>query len=57
VGALLVAAFPLLVLAVGGPLRPYLGLVERLYFALPSAWQALIAWDEVRRQPPDRRSA
>jgi hypothetical membrane protein len=56
VGALLVASFPLLVLAVSGPLRPYLGLVERLYFALPSAWQANVAWSEMRGHPRGRRT-
>jgi hypothetical membrane protein len=37
------ALFPVLVISVSGELRPWLGLVERLYFAIPSIWQAWIA--------------
>lgn len=44
----LTALFPVLVNAVNGELRPWLGLIERLYFAIPSLWQAWIAFGALR---------
>jgi hypothetical membrane protein len=38
-----VLLFPVLVVAVNGELRPWLGLVERVYFTIPAVWQATIA--------------
>jgi hypothetical membrane protein len=38
-----VLLFPVLVAAVNGELRPWLGLVERTYFTIPAVWQAAIA--------------
>jgi hypothetical membrane protein len=43
-----VVLFPVLVVAVDGEL-PWLGLVERLSFGIPSAWQAWIAVTALRR--------
>ncbi|MBA2254462.1 MAG: DUF998 domain-containing protein [Chloroflexi bacterium] len=43
-----VVLFPVLVIAVVGELRPYLGLVERVTFAIPSLWQAAVALVGVR---------
>lgn len=45
-----VALFPVLVNAVNGELRPWLGLIERLYFAIPSLWQAWIALAALRNR-------
>jgi hypothetical protein len=48
VALLQLAIFPVLVTAVVGELRPYLGLVERASFAVPSIWQAAVAVVGVR---------
>jgi hypothetical protein len=53
IAAVLVVASSLLVPAtVEGPLTPWLGLLERLYVAIPSIWQVgvgLVAWRLARR--------
>ena len=46
-GALVIAASVLVPLTLDGPLTPGLGLLERLYVAIPSLWQVgvgLVAW-------------
>ena len=55
VGLGLVVMFPALVASVSGPLRGSLGLVERLYFLVPSLWQVAVAGYLLRgieREPP-----
>jgi Protein of unknown function (DUF998) len=50
--ALVLLATALVPATVDGPLTPWLGLLERLYVAIPSAWQviaAAVAWRAVRR--------
>jgi hypothetical protein len=42
-GVVMLVTFPVLVAAVSGPLRPWLGLVERGYFLIPAVWQAMVA--------------
>ncbi len=42
-GLLMAGSAALVPLTVSGPLEPYLGLLERLYVAIPSLWQALVA--------------
>lgn len=48
---LVVAATALVPATIEGPLTPWLGLLERLYVAIPSAWQVgagLVAWRMTR---------
>lgn len=58
----LVAAFLMLVatalvpLTVGGPLEPWLGLLERGYVAIPGVWQAAIALRALRLDARSRRA-
>jgi len=55
--ALAVVSIALVPATVDGPLTPWLGLLERLFVAIPSAWQVgagLFAWRLARDQtPPD----
>ncbi len=53
-GALALVATALVPATVDGPLTPWLGLLERLYVAIPSVWQVgagIVAWRLVRDQP------
>jgi hypothetical protein len=48
---LVLVATVLVPATVDGPLRPWLGLLERLYVAIPSVWQVgvgLVAWRSLR---------
>ena len=38
-----VVATLLVPFTIAGPLEPWLGLLERIYVAIPGAWQALVA--------------
>jgi hypothetical membrane protein len=48
-----VLLFPVLMAAVTGGLRPYLGLVERVSFAIPSVWQVGVALFALRLLPSE----
>jgi hypothetical protein len=47
--ALMVVAALLVPLTLSGPLEPWLGLLERIYVAIPSAWQVAVALLAIRR--------
>ncbi len=54
-GVLVVVATALVPATVNGPLTPWLGLLERLYVAIPSVWQVgagIVAWRLMRDQRP-----
>ncbi len=46
--ALMVVATLLVPLTINGPLEAWLGLLERIYVAIPGAWQALVALRAIR---------
>jgi hypothetical protein len=48
-GAVLAAAILLVPVTLYGPLLPWLGLLERVYVALPSVWQLAVAGTGLRR--------
>ena len=53
--ALALVSIALVPATIDGPLTPWLGLLERLFIAIPSAWQvyaAVIAWRIARRSAP-----
>jgi len=50
-GLLMLISAALVPLTVDGPLLPYLGLLERAYVAIPSAWQIVIAIHALRIGP------
>jgi len=50
-GALVIVSAVLVPLTLDGPLTPWLGLLERIYVAIPSAWQVgvgILAWRLLR---------
>jgi Protein of unknown function (DUF998) len=52
--SLMVVATLLVPLTVHGPLEPWLGLLERIYIAIPGAWQASVAVLVISRGPTQR---
>lgn len=48
---LMVAATLLVPPTIAGPLEPWLGLLERIYVAIPGAWQAAVALRSLSVQP------
>lgn len=46
--ALMLVATALVPLTVDGPLEPWLGLLERVYVAIPGLWQVWLAWRALR---------
>jgi len=46
--ALAIAGIALVPATLDGPLRPWLGLLERLFVAIPSIWQVATAWLALR---------
>jgi hypothetical protein len=50
--ALVVFATLLVPLTIAGPLEPWLGLLERIYVAIPGAWQVAVALRALRLDAP-----
>jgi len=48
-GFIMLAAVILVPVTIGGPLRQWLGLLERFYVAIPSVWQVAVALAGLRR--------
>lgn len=54
-GALVIVSSLLVPLTLDGPLTPWLGLLERIYVAIPSLWQigvGIVAWRLLRETAP-----